>query len=477
MSQPITYFAAQKTVYPRSVKGRYRSIKWALIGLFMAIYYLTPWIRWERAPGVPDQAVLIDMAGRRAYFFGIEIWPQEVYYLTGILILAAVTLFFVTSLLGRVWCGYACFQTVWVDMFVAVERFFQGDRNAHMKRDQGPLTFDKIWRKVATHISWVFIGMATGGAFVFYFNDAPTLARDILSLSVPSSIWPWVLGLTASTYVMAGFAREQVCAYMCPYARFQSGMFDKDTLIISYDAARGEPRGPHKKGESWDGRGDCIDCELCVAVCPVGIDIRDGLQMQCIACGLCVDACNSVMDKIERPRGLVRYDTENNYDARAAAKSCGSACAPDRLRLVRPRTIYYAAILMVVGCVMLYGLLTRPVYELHALHERAPSFVRLSSGGIRNDYTLKILNKTYEERSFSLSVEGLPQAELKVGGAGSPTADDVRAPSDDVGTLRVTVTVPAKHLAETPENFAFVLTEKQTGTKVRTDSMFIKGDR
>jgi cytochrome c oxidase accessory protein FixG len=477
MSEQVTYFAAQKVVYPRAVKGRYRTIKWSLITLFMSLYYLTPWLRWERAPGVPDQAVLIDMAGRRAYFFGIEIWPQEVYYLTGILILAAVSLFFVTSLLGRVWCGYACFQTVWVDMFVAVERFFQGDRNAHIKLDQGKWTFDKLWRKAATHLSWILIGMLTGGAFVFYFNDAPTLARDILALNVSSSVLPWVAGLTLSTYVMAGFAREQVCAYMCPYARFQSGMFDRDTLIISYDPARGEPRAPHKKGESWDGRGDCVDCGLCVAVCPVGIDIRNGLQMQCIACGLCVDACNSVMDKVERPRGLVRYDTENNYNARAAAKACGTSCGPDKLRLVRPRTIYYALILAVVGSVMLYGLLTRPVYELHALRERSPAFVKLSSGAVRNDYTLKIFNKTYSERSFALSVEGLPQAEVKINGAGSPTADDVRAPADDVGTVRLSIAIPPKQLSQVPDRFFFIVKEKETGATARVESMFITGER
>jgi cytochrome c oxidase accessory protein FixG len=215
----------------------------------------------------------------------LDLIAQRSNMLAGLLVLCAVGLFFVTSLFGRVWCGYACPQTVWTDLFLKVEYFLQGDRNARMKRDAGGWTLDRLWRKALTHLVWLIIALCTGGAWVFYFNDAPTLADHLWHFDVPWSTWSWILGLTASTYLMAGFAREQICTYMCPYSRFQSAMFDKDTLIISYDTERGEPRGPHKKGESWEGRGDCIDCSLCVQVCPMGIDIRNGLQMECIACG------------------------------------------------------------------------------------------------------------------------------------------------------------------------------------------------
>jgi len=321
MSQPISLFAAQKRIYPRDTWGRYRKLKWLAMAVLLAIYYFAPWIRYDRGPHAPDQAILIDMPARRAYFFFIEIWPQEVFYVTGLLILAAVGLFCVTSLFGRVWCGYACPQTVWTDLFIKVEHWIQGDRNARMKRDEGPWNFDRLWRKASTHLIWILIGLSTGGAWVFYFTDAPTLADQIVHAQIPWSTLDWILGLTASTYLMAGYAREQVCTYMCPYARFQSAMFDQDTLIIGYDPIRGEPRQSHKQGESWAGRGHCIDCNQCVVVCPMGIDIREGLQMQCISCGLCIDACNGVMDKVGLPHGLVRYDTERNQKDRLAAQT------------------------------------------------------------------------------------------------------------------------------------------------------------
>lgn len=474
MSDTVTFFKAQKIIYPRDVQGRYRRLKWILMSVFLGIYYFTPWIRWDRGIGVPDQAVLIDMKARRAYFFFIEIWPQEDYYLTGILITAAVTLFFLTSLFGRVWCGYACFQTVWTDLFIKVERFFQGDRNAHIKLDEGPWNLNKIWRKMATHASWLLIAAMTGGVFVFYFNDAPSLAKQIFSLSVPQSIYIWSLVLTFTTYLMAGFAREQVCTYMCPYGRFQSGMFDRDTLIISYDKDRGEPRSPHKKGETWQDRGSCIDCDLCVAVCPMGIDIRNGLQMQCIACGLCVDACNSVMDKIGQPRGLVRYDTENNTLARVEARKAGLSFN-EIIRLVRPRSIYYGVILSIVGCIILTGLLTRPTYELHVLHDRNPLFVNLSSGGVRNGYTIKILNKSYQQRSFALTVDGMPHADIKVEGAGTPDAGHLIVPPDNVGNFRIALALPQDMLASTEKTFTFRVTEAETGKSSHTRSMFMTG--
>ncbi|MEM7197692.1 MAG: cytochrome c oxidase accessory protein CcoG, partial [Pseudomonadota bacterium] len=399
----ITLFEKQRRIYPKRVWGKYRKLKWLAMIITLGIYYIAPWLRWDRGEGVPNQAILIDLNHSRAYFFFIEIWPQEVYYITGILILAAVSLFFVTSLFGRVWCGYSCPQTVWTDLFVWVERIVQGDRNMRMRRDKARMSFDKFWRKLVTHFTWIVIGLCTGGAWVFYFNDAPALMEQILHFDVLWSVGGWIVALTASTYVMAGFAREQVCTYMCPYARFQSAMFDKDSLIIGYDEKRGEPRGKHKAGQSWEGRGHCIDCTACVQVCPVGIDIRDGLQMECIACGLCIDACDNIMGKLELPHGLVRYDTMRNQENRLKNLT-------DRVRILRPRTFYYAAIIAIAGVIMLVGLLTRSPLELHVLHDRNPLFVKLSDGQIRNGYDIKILNKTHQDKSFSLRVEGLADA-------------------------------------------------------------------
>jgi len=424
MAAPLKLFKTQEKIYPRRVWGTFRKLKWVAMIALLGIYYIVPWLRWDRGAQAPNQAVLIDLQHTRAYFFGIEIWPQEVYYITGILILAAVGLFFVTSLFGRVWCGYACPQTVWTDLFVWVERIIQGDRNARRKLDESPWTFEKIRKKGLTHIIWLMIGLCTGGAWVFYFNDAPTLFDQIIHLHVPWSVGSWILGLTFSTYLMAGFAREQVCTYMCPYARFQSAMFDKDTLIIAYDEARGEPRGKHKAGDSWEGKGHCIDCDSCVAVCPMGIDIRHGLQMECIACGLCVDACDNVMEKIGLPKGLIRYDTESKQP----------------FNPLRPRTFWYGGIIALVGCLMLYGLFTRSPLEINVIHDRNPLFVTLSDGAVRNGYSVTIINKHHEDKRYTLAVEGLENAHIRVQSSADVPPDDLPVFADSVGHFRVFVT-------------------------------------
>ena len=384
--------------------------------LLFGIYYLSPFLRYNRGIHAPDQAILIDLPGRRAYFFSIEIWPHEIYYIAGLLVLAAIGLFFVSALLGRVWCGYACPQTVWTDLFIWVERIVQGDRNARMKLDKSRWTLQKIWKKGLTHLIWIMIGIVTGGAWVLYFNDAPTLLRDALHLQISSTVLLWITSLTFSTYVMAGFAREQVCAHMCPYARFQSAMFDRDTLVISYDKERGEPRGNYKAGDSWEERGDCIDCGNCVTVCPTGIDIRNGLQMECIACGLCVDACNNVMGVVGRPRGLIRYDTENNQLGRSRARALSEKFV-DTLRIIRPRTLYYMVIICVIGGAMLYGLITRSPLDLHVIHDRNPMFVKLSDGSTRNNYTIKIMNMTHDDKDYALEINGVPDTRIKVEGS------------------------------------------------------------
>ena len=472
-TQKITFFAKQRSIYPRRVWGRYRKLKWLAMVTLLGIYYLAPWLRWDRGPHAPNQAILIDMPGRRGYFFFIEIWPQEVYYLTGILILAAIGLFFVTSLFGRVWCGYACPQTVWTDLFIWVERFVQGDRNARMKLDKAPLSLEKIWKKGLTHVIWLLIGLCTGGAWVFYFNDAPTVWDQLMHFDLPWSVGGWIVALTFSTYLMAGYAREQVCVYMCPYARFQSAMFDKDTLIISYDKERGEPRGKHKAGESWEGRGHCIDCDSCVVVCPTGIDIRNGLQLDCIACGLCVDACNNVMEKVGLPRGLIRYDTQHNQTARIRAKTAGLAFK-DKLHLLRPRTVYYACIMLTVGSIMLYGLLTRSPLDLHVIHDRNPLYVKLSDGSIRNNYTIKILNMTHDDRQYSLQVEGLDNAVMKLEGAGDLNASSLRVFANSVGEFRVLLS-DREDSASPRKNIRFVLKDNETQNITSHQTIFISG--
>lgn len=456
--QPVKYFAKREIIYPKRVSGHFRNLKWLAMVVTLGIYYLVPFIRWDRGPGAPGQAVLIDLPNARAYWFFIEIWPQEVYILTGILIFAAVTLFFITSLFGRVWCGYFCPQTVWTDLFIWVERIVQGDRTTRKKLTEGPWTFEKLWKKALTHAIWIGIAWCTAGSFVLYFNDAPTLVKSFFTFSVSPTVLCFIAGLTFSTYLMAGFAREQVCIYMCPYARFQSAMFDKDTLIIGYDSARGEPRGHHKKGDTWEDRGHCIDCTACVQVCPAGIDIRNGLQMECIACGLCVDACNNVMEKIGLPKGLIRYDTEKGLAKEKKAK------------LIRPRTLYYAIILSAVCTAMLYAIATRSVLELHVLHDRNPLFVRLSNGEIRNGYEIKILNKAHKEGHFSLTLSGLENAKLEVKGAGNISLNDLPVPPDNVMHYHVFVSAPSQ---TTEQKIEFNITDLENGKHARHDSVFI----
>jgi len=467
----VQLFAKAEKIYPRRVKGTFRTVKWAAMIVLLAIYYGAPWLRYDRGPHVPNQAILVDLVGQRGYFFGIEIWPQEVYLLVGILILAAIGLFFATSLLGRVWCGYACPQTVWTDLYMAVERITQGDRNARMKLDEGPWTFNKVWRKTATHALWLLIGLATGGAWVFYFNDAPALLDGIVHFDLAPGVIGWIVALTLSTYFMAGFARENVCKYMCPYARFQSAMFDRDTLVISYAGERGEPRGKHKAGASWEGRGHCIDCTQCVTVCPAGIDIRDGLQYNCISCGLCIDACDSVMDKMMLPRGLIRYDTENNQDARRAAIAEGRPPAAGRMRWVRPRSIFYAAIMSLVGSLMLAAILLRSETEVNIIHNRSPQYVRLSDGDVRNNYQLKVLNKSHEDRVYAVRITGVPLRAQTLLSAGDTPVTALAVPANSVGEFRAELVGGASGAARTP--IQFTLVDRSTGKVAHHDSYFV----
>ncbi len=450
------FFAKRVQVYPKRVWGTFRRLKWTALFTLLGVYYLLPWLRWDRGPNAPDQAVLVDMDHERAYFFFIEIWAQEVYYLTGVLILAAIGLFLVTSLFGRVWCGYACPQTVWTDLFMWVERRIEGDRSARIRRDKQPWSVAKFARKAAKHAVWLLIALLTGGAWILYFEDAPTLAAKFFTGDASSSLYFFVGLFTVTTYSFAGLMREQVCTFMCPWPRFQSAMLDEDTMVVTYEDWRGEPRGVHRKGSDAV-VGDCVDCKQCVAVCPTGIDIRDGIQLECIGCGLCIDACNDVMAKVGSPPNLISYDTER----RVAERSRGGEL---RYRLFRPRTLLYVLLMAVVGGIMLFSLLTRSSQGINVLHDRT-KFVRLSDGSIRNGYEIKILNKARRARKFVLTVHGIDKARLSsAGAAGGPAARLVlTAKPDDVTAYQVFVQAPAAALKAADTKVTFRLVEQATG--------------
>ncbi len=461
-------FATREKIYPKLAHGKFRAVKWAVMAVTLGIYYLLPWMRWDRGPNLPDQAFLIDFANQRIYIFWLDIWAQELYFVTGILIVSALGLFLVTAYAGRVWCGYACPQTVWTDLMIAVERFWQGDRNARMRLDKKRWTFDKIWRKSATHVSWLLIALATGGAFVFYFRDAPTLAVELVSGTAPPIAYVFLGIFTATTYLLGGIAREQVCIYMCPWPRIQGAMFDSDSLLVTYRDYRGEPRGPHKKGDTWEGRGDCIDCYQCVAVCPTGIDIRNGPQLECIQCALCIDACDAVMDKVGRPRGLIAYDTFRNIDA----AQHGTKAPP---RLIRPRTMLYSALIALVLGIMALGLMNKTVLETNVMRDRNPLFIQLSDGSIRNRYTVKILNKQYESRTFALSTAGLANAQLELVGFEGQSTPEITVPASDLRELRVHVTVPKNALAaldDAETRFRFEINDLQSEAQSSATTTF-----
>lgn len=458
-------YKPRQPIYPKLVHGRWRTVKWALLIATLAIYYVTPWIRWARPGDLPQQAVLVDFTGRRFYFFDIQLWPQEVYIFTGLMIMGALALFLVTALFGRLWCGYACPQTVWTDLYIVVERLFEGDRNARMRLDAQPLSLDKAWRKGGKHLTWLAIAFGTGGAWIFYFHDAPTLIRTFWTGQAPLTAYVSCALLTATTYGFAGWMREQVCTYMCPWPRIQGAMLDEHSLQVTYLRDRGEPRGAHKKDRDWAGRGDCIDCKQCVVVCPMGIDIRDGSQLECINCGLCVDACDEILGKLGRPTGLIAYDT----DAAVAARARGQAAV---YKPVRARTLYYALALVLVGGLTLWGLLARPKADLHVIRDRNPIFVRMHDGAVRDGYTLKISNRTFFDQRFTIAFDGVAGARLgRPGGAADPGV--VLAPADQVVSVRVFVTAPvdAALAASTPARF--VVTSGAARAEAKT--VFLSG--
>jgi cytochrome c oxidase accessory protein FixG len=458
-------YVARRKIYPQRVKGTFRTIKWVVLGITLAIYYGLPFLRWSRGPGAPDQAVLIDFPNRRFYFFFIEIWPQEIYYLTGLLILAAVALFLMNAVAGRVWCGYLCPQTVWTDLFQAIERWLEGDRREHLLRDRQPWSIERLARTAAKHLLWLMVAWWTGGAWVLYFADAPSLVKELATFEAPLIAYVWIGILTFTTYALAGHMREQVCLYMCPWPRIQAALIDEHALNVTYRYDRGEPRGSVKKnvGLRAQGKpaGDCIDCYQCVYVCPTGVDIREGSSLGCIQCGLCIDACDNVMAKIGRPARLISYDTDVNVKLRREGK-------PAIYKVLRSRTVFYAAIIAVVGGVMLYALATRTTEGISVIHDRNPMYVRLSDGELRNAYTLRILNKSLATRSFVLTVDGLTDIDLKVVGESMTTTGRtvvITVGPDQTHELRALVSTysPLPPAAAIP--LTFRITDEKTGRK------------
>ena len=413
-------FEAKKKIYPKNTKGNFRTFKWATLILLLGFYYIGPWLRWDRGATSPDQAILLDFTHSRFYFFFIEIWPQELYYIAGLLIMSAFALFLVTASVGRAWCGYACPQTVWVDLFIAVERFIEGDRNARMRLDKGKWTAKKLYLRVIKHTIWLAIAVLTGGAWIFYFMDAPTLFVQLINFEAPFVAYGTIFFFTIATYFFGGHLREQVCTYMCPWPRIQAVMMDVDSLVVTYHESRGEPRmsikQAQKAAQKGQAAGDCVACNMCVVVCPMGIDIRDGIQLECITCGLCIDACNDVMDKVNKPRGLIAYDTINNEKIRAKKPQATHA---DGIRWPwhNIRNYIYLSLFLVVGFVMLYSLATRDRFAINAIHDRNPLYVKLADGSIRNNFEIKLLNMQGKARRFVVYTEGLKDANLSTGNA------------------------------------------------------------
>ncbi len=464
-------FEAKKKIYPKRTKGNFRNFKSLSMFLLLAFYYIGPWLRYDRGPTAPNQAILVDFTHSRFYFFSIEIWPQELYYIAGLLIMSAFALFLVTASVGRAWCGYACPQTVWVDLFIAVERLIEGDRNARMRLDKSKWTLKKIYLRFIKHTVWLLIAIATGGAWIFYFMDAPTLLNQLWHFEAAFVAYGTILFFTIFTYMFGGHLREQVCTYMCPWPRIQAVMMDVDSLVVTYHGTRGEPRMSVKKQKKAIAAnlpvGDCVDCNMCVVVCPMGIDIRDGIQLECITCGLCIDACNDVMDKVSKPRGLIAYDTINNEKIRAG-KTNAEHIDGIRWPWHNYRNYVYLGLFLAVGFTMLYSLQTRDRFAISALHDRNPLYVTLSNGSIRNSFEIKLLNMQPKARRFILYTEGLENATFTTGG----TSDDftevifVEIEPDRVKAMRVFVNVPKTHLPDAQQQNFKIIAKEVRGSEI-----------
>jgi cytochrome c oxidase accessory protein FixG len=391
-------YASEGKLYPRSVTGLFARWRWAFVWLTQIIFYGLPWLQWGER-----QAVLFDLGARRFYIFGFVLYPQDFIYLTGLLVISALSLFLFTAVAGRLWCGFACPQTVYTEMFLWIERKVEGDRGARMKLDAAGMDMEKFVKKSFKHLLWGMVAMWTGFTFVGYFTPVTELGMEFLQTRMGSWEVFWVFFYAFATYGNAGFMREQVCKYMCPYARFQSAMFDKDTLIVSYDTGRGEPRG--SRGRKADpvalNLGSCVDCTMCVQVCPTGIDIRNGLQYECIGCGACIDVCDGVMDKMNYPHGLIRFSTQN-------AMATGGGREAILHRILRPRVLVYASVLLVLTCAVMVSLATRTPLKVDVVRDRAALSRIVAGGMLENVYRLQIMNASEEKQHYRLDATGLP---------------------------------------------------------------------
>ena len=434
-------FAKREKIYPREVHGVYATLRNTSVMVLLAIYFLLPWLSWDGR-----QAVLFDLPARKFYIFGLTFWPQDFLNLAFLLIIAALSLFFFTALAGRLWCGYACPQTVWTELFIRVERLFEGSRLQQIRLDKLPRwNPERLRAKLLKHAVWLFIAWFTGFTFIAYFRPAGQLLADMLIFNLGPWETFWLFFYTFATYGNAGWMREQVCMYMCPYARFQSAMFDDDTLIVSYDRQRGEPRGSRRASEDYKNRGlgDCIDCRICVQVCPTGIDIRYGLQYQCIGCCACIDACDDVMDKMQYPQGLIRYTTQN-------------AVTGKRSRVLRPRVLIYATVMLVFIGLFAYTVVQRIPLELDVIRDRNQLY-RETQGLIENVYTLKIINMDAADHYYALSVSGIQNVTLET------RNDRIFVASGAVYDLPVQVRADAADLAARSSDIFFSLTAVEDG--------------
>ena len=419
----IKMYAAREEIYPRETGGRYARLRWLCVWLTQAVFYGLPWLSWNGR-----QAVLFDLAARKFYLFGIVLWPQDFIYLAALLIICAYALFLVTAVAGRVWCGFACPQTVYTELFLWIERRIEGSRSARMRLAKQPWSPKKIATKTAKHLAWGVVALWTGFSFVGYFTPIHTLIHETSGLLLGPWESFWILFYALATYGNAGWMREQVCKYMCPYARFQSSMFDPSTLIITYDAARGEPRGARVKNAAAAAPlGDCIDCTMCVQVCPTGIDIRDGLQYECIGCAACVDACNSVMEKVDLPTGLIRYATEQGMAQRLSV-------AQIRRQVLRPRVLLYSALLLLIIATFCAALFSRTPLKLDVIRDRGAMGRESDNGSIENVYRLQIMNTAETAHRYRVAVSGLPSIRLIHG-------DDVQLAGTESRALPVRVQI------------------------------------
>ena len=452
----ISLYAAQKKIYPRTVQGLFARWRWVFVWMTQIVFYGLPWLEWNQRQGV-----LFDLEARRFYIFNLVLYPQDFIYLTGLLVISALSLFLFTAVAGRLWCGYACPQTVYSEIFMWIERRVEGDRGARIRLDKSPFSIGKVSRKSLKHALWIALALWTGFTFVGYFTPIRELATEVVTNALGPWQTFWVLFYGFATYGNAGFMREQVCKYMCPYARFQSAMFDQDTMIVTYDKDRGEPRGARKKGADAQALnlGSCIDCGLCVQVCPTGIDIRNGLQYECIGCGACIDVCDDVMDKVGYPKGLVKYSTQRGM-------ALGWSRAQILRHALRPRVLIYTGILLAVTLAIAISVMTRPLLRVDVIRDRGAIARMVERGQIENVYRLNLMNASEQPMAVSIGVTGVENIAL----ASEP---NYTIGSTEVRAVAIRVRVPPMSLKPGSHEIQFVVNIAGSSTRIEEASTFI----